>query len=176
MLDTLIAGLRANSCTVSGPMRVDEARATIVARASAAIPRVVACNADVGIAGLVDALTANGVEVLATTDPAWNERLPDVALGITGARAAVAEPATIALAAAPGSPRGTSLVPPEHLCVVRVDDVIATLADAMAVIAAGELPSALTWIGGPSRTGDLEMITTLGVHGPRAVEVVFVAE
>jgi len=42
----------------------------------------------------------------------------------------------------------------------------------MATIAAGALPSALTWIGGPSRTGDLEMITTLGVHGPRAVEVV----
>ena len=42
-------------------------------------------------------------------------------------------------------------------------------------IAAGELPSALSWIGGPSRTADLEMITTLGVHGPRAVEVVLVS-
>jgi L-lactate dehydrogenase complex protein LldG len=36
------------------------------------------------------------------------------------------------------------------------------------------MPSALTWIGGPSRTGDLEMITTLGVHGPRAVEIVLI--
>ena len=58
--------------------------------------------------------------------------------------------------------------------MVRVADIVPTLAEAMATIAAGEMPSALTWIGGPSRTGDLEMITTLGVHGPRAVEVVLV--
>jgi L-lactate utilization protein LutC len=84
----------------------------------------------------------------------------------------VARPAAIGLAAAPGSPRGTSLVPPDHVCVLRVADLVDTLADAMQTLAAGELPSALTWIGGPSRTGDLEMITTLGVHGPRTVEVV----
>ncbi len=52
---------------------------------------------------------------------------------------------------------------------------MATFADAIARVAAGPLPSALTWIGGPSRTGDLEMIQTLGVHGPAAVEVVLVA-
>ncbi|HUI48496.1 MAG TPA: LUD domain-containing protein, partial [Acidimicrobiia bacterium] len=93
------------------------------------------------------------------------------AVGITGSLVASARPAAIALVAAQGSPRGTSLVPASHICVVRVADIRATLAAAMIEIAAGELPSALTWIGGPSRTGDLEMVTTLGVHGPRAVEV-----
>jgi L-lactate dehydrogenase complex protein LldG len=130
------------------------------------------CNADVPIPDLADTLRDRGVELLAPDDRAWITRLPDAAVGITGSRLAVAEPAAIALAAAPGSPRGTSLLPPAHVCVVRVADVMPTLADAMAVIAAHELPSALTWIGGPSRTGDLEMITTLGVHGPRAVDVV----
>ena len=46
------------------------------------------------------------------------------------------------------------------------------VADAVTRVASGPLPSALTWVGGPSRTGDLEMIQTLGVHGPAAVEVV----
>ena len=170
MIDALIAALRANTCTVSGPMSVDDARTVIVERVPA--PKLVAVNADVPIPGIVDALLARGIEVLLPADATWADRLADTDIGITGARLAVAEPAAIAIVAAPGSPRATSLVPPEHVCVLRVADVLPTLADAMQVIAAGEMPSALTWVGGPSRTGDLEMITTLGVHGPRAVEVV----
>ncbi|MCU1464630.1 MAG: hypothetical protein JWM72_558 [Actinomycetia bacterium] len=170
MIDVFVAGLRANSCTVSGPMNTDEARATVVERASAHL--LVACNDDVPLPALVDGLRQRGVEVLTPGDPAWAERLADAEVGITGARLAVAQPSAIALAAAPGAPRSTSLVPSVHICVVRVDDLLPTLADAMIGVAAGEMPSALTWIGGPSRTGDLEMITTLGVHGPRAVEIV----
>ena len=91
---------------------------------------------------------------------------------LTGAEIAVSDPATIGLVAAPGSPRATSLVPHTHLCVLRVADVVPTLADAFARVVERGMPSALTWIAGPSRTGDLEMILTLGVHGPRTVEVV----
>jgi L-lactate dehydrogenase complex protein LldG len=173
LLETLIGSLRANTCAVSGPMSAEEARAAIVERAS--LHTLVACNGDVPIPGMVDALVARGLEVLACDDPGWSTRLADAGVGITGARLAVVHPAAIALAAAPGSPRATSLVPPEHICVLRVADIIPTLAEAMLSIAAGEMPSALTWIGGPSRTGDLEMITTLGVHGPRAVEVLLIA-
>jgi L-lactate utilization protein LutC len=173
LVDELITTLRANTCTVSGPMGCDEARAAVVERAASHGPgSLVACNADVPIPGLAEALVARRLEILAPDDPSWGVRLANAAVGVTGARIAVARPAAIGLAAAPGSPRGTSLVPPDHVCVVRVADLVDTLADAMRTIAAGELPSALTWIGGPSRTGDLEMITTLGVHGPRTVEVV----
>jgi L-lactate utilization protein LutC len=173
VIDVLVEGLRANSCIVTGPLDIDSARTAIVDR----VPpdALVACNDDVPIPGLADALRERGVELLATDDPAWFARLADAVVGITGSRLAVADPAAIALAAAPGSPRGTSLLPPAHVCIVRVADVIATLEDAMALVAAQELPSALTWIGGPSRTGDLEMVTTLGVHGPRAVDVVLLS-
>ena len=171
MIDALVSGLRANSCTVTGPVDAEEARTAIVERSSG----LVACNVDVPVPGVVDALLARGLEVLTPDDPRWTERLVDAAVGITGARLAVVQPPAIALTAAPGAPRATSLVPPEHVCVLRVADVMATFADAMEGIAAGELPSALTWIGGPSRTADLEMITTFGVHGPRAVEVVLVS-
>jgi L-lactate dehydrogenase complex protein LldG len=170
VIEVLTAGLRANSCIVTGPCSVDDARAAIVGQMQHGA--LVACNEDVPIPDLETALHDLGVEILAPGDPSWRARLPEAAVGVTGSRLAVAEPAAIALAAAPGSPRGTSLLPPAHICVVRIADVVPTLEEAMAHIAGQELPSALTWIGGPSRTGDLEMVTTLGVHGPRVVDVV----
>jgi len=163
MIDTFVERLRANACVVHGPVPAADAHAVVAER----VHGLVACNADVPFT-LEGALTPD--------DPAWHERLPRVDVGVTGARLAVADPAAIALAAGPGAPRATSLVPPVHVCVLRVDDVVPTLADALARVAQQEMPSALTWIGGPSRTGDLEMILTLGVHGPRTVEVVLLAD
>ena len=170
MIDAFAAGLTANACQVTGPLSPDEARAAIVAR----IPRgaFVAADDDVPVPGLESALREHGVELLTPDDAQWNARLPDATVGITGSRVAVTHPAAFALASAPDSPRGTSLLPPAHICVVRAADVMATFEEAVAKLAAQELPSALTWISGPSRTGDLEMVTTLGVHGPRTVEVV----
>ncbi len=153
MIDTFIGQLRANDCTVFGPLSSNEARAVIRERAHGRV----ACNADVP----VDGIDANA-------DPARAD------VGVTGARIAVADPAAIALAAAPGSPRATSLLPAHHICVVRVSQLVPTLADAFTQMQADGLPSALTWIGGPSRTGDLEMVITLGVHGPRTVDVILV--
>jgi L-lactate dehydrogenase complex protein LldG len=163
MIDTLVDRLRANACVVHGPMPTAEARALVTER----VHGLVACNADLPF-------TIDGA--MTPDDPAWHERLPTADFGVTGARLAVADPAAIALAAAPGAPRATSLVPPAHICLLRTDDVVPTLADALARVATAEMPSALTWIGGPSRTGDLEMILTLGVHGPRTVEVVLLTD
>jgi L-lactate utilization protein LutC len=160
MIDKFCELLRANACVVHGPVAPDGARDLVIERARALGPAA-ALNADVPIDRLADRLTL--------TDP----RNADV--GITGSHIAVAEPAAIALAASPGSPRATSLVPPAHIVVVPVDRLVPTLADAFARVVVDPLPSALTWIGGPSRTGDLEMILTLGVHGPRVVEVVLLA-
>ncbi|HWS44777.1 MAG TPA: LUD domain-containing protein, partial [Acidimicrobiia bacterium] len=116
MIDTLIEGLRANACTVVGPVPAGEACAVVVER----VPEgaLVACNDDVGLPGLADSLRARGCDVLLPGAPVWSSRLADAAAGITGAALAVAAPATLALVAAPGSPRATSLVPPAHVCVV----------------------------------------------------------
>jgi L-lactate utilization protein LutC len=160
MIDAFAERLRANACVVHGPVASEAARAIVIERARA-FGSTAALNADTPIAGLADALNIT------------DARHADV--GITGSYLAVADPAAIGLAAAPGSPRATSLVPPAHIVVVPVDHVVPTLADALARAAEDPLPSALTWIGGPSRTGDLEMILTLGVHGPRVVEVVLLA-
>jgi L-lactate dehydrogenase complex protein LldG len=97
-------------------------------------------------------------------------------VGVTGAALAIETPAALGLAARAGVPRATSLVPPVHVCVVQATDIHPTFAEAVTALATTELPSALTWIGGPSRTSDLEMVQTLGIHGPRAVDVIVVEE
>jgi L-lactate utilization protein LutC len=176
--DAFRSALEANSVTVHGPLDAEAAARVVVMCAvdTSGDAPVALSPGDLLVAelGLVDRLTAAGVEVLLPDDPDWRERLPTAGVGVTGARLAVAETGSLALFAGPGSPRGVSLLVPVHVCLVSTADIVATFADAITRVAAEPLPSALTWVGGPSRTGDLEMITTLGVHGPRAVEVILV--
>jgi L-lactate dehydrogenase complex protein LldG len=95
-------------------------------------------------------------------------------LGLTGAVAAVAATGSIVLDASVAQSRGAGLLPPVHVCVVPEERIVATPADVLHPLAGGP-PSSLVLVGGPSRTGDVEQILTLGVHGPRHVHVVLVA-
>lgn len=94
-------------------------------------------------------------------------------VGLTGVDAAIAETGSLVLVSSADHPRSASLVTPHHVAVVRRGDVVATMGVALAKLrAAIPAASALHVISGPSRTADIELQLTLGVHGPGALVVV----
>jgi L-lactate dehydrogenase complex protein LldG len=101
---------------------------------------------------------------------------PDDAVGVTGAFAALAETGTLMLLSGPDAPATVSLLPETHIAIVPASRVVAHMEDAwdMARAACGVLPRAVTFISGPSRTGDIEQKMVLGAHGPRNVHIVIV--
>lgn len=99
----------------------------------------------------------------------------DADLGVTGAVAGVAATGSVVVDADRAGGRGAGLLPRIHLVVLPVDRLVPTPSD---VLRRGPqpLPSNRVLITGPSRTGDIEQIITLGVHGPVALEILVLAD
>jgi L-lactate dehydrogenase complex protein LldG len=114
--------------------------------------------------------------------PALFSRLAGADLGLTTADLAIAETGSLVLASGPGKGRAVSLLPPCHVAVVTLDRLVGSLEDAAAVLEARAAAAAspadaaganVVLVTGPSRTADIELTLTRGVHGPREVQVVF---
>jgi L-lactate dehydrogenase complex protein LldG len=96
-------------------------------------------------------------------------------IGLTTARWAVAETGSLILAGGPGKGRTVTLLPPTHVAVVPVERILHTISEAIEKCAeAGGLPANVCFHTGPSRSGDIEMSLTIGMHGPGDVRVVLV--
>jgi len=94
-------------------------------------------------------------------------------VGVTGCHGAIADTGSLALISGPGCSRTVSLLPPWHIGVVRPDDLFASMFDFFQA-RRDEMASAAncTFVTGPSRTADIELSLTIGVHGPGKVAVI----
>ena len=96
-------------------------------------------------------------------------------IGLTTAEWAVAETGSLILAGGPGRGRTVALLPPTHVAVIPVERVLSTVSEAIEKYAEAEgLPANVCFHTGPSRSGDIEMSLTIGMHGPGDVRVVLV--
>lgn len=94
-------------------------------------------------------------------------------VGISMAQAAIAETGTLVLDSATERNRLVSLVPPVHIAIVNAASICQTLGEALALIHQdGNITPAVTFITGPSRTADIELTLTIGVHGPKELHVI----
>jgi L-lactate dehydrogenase complex protein LldG len=94
---------------------------------------------------------------------------------VTGSTVAIAETGTVVLQNVAGQGRrAVTLVPDYHLCLVRVEDVVETVPEAMDRLRPTS-GLATTFVSGPSATADIEMTRIKGVHGPRFLDVILIA-
>jgi L-lactate utilization protein LutC len=122
-----------------------------------------------------------GVEVSAPADlaaldeSARRDRLFAADLGIAAPDWAIAETGSLVYAAEAGQMRSTSLLPPVHLAVVERSRVLSDLLELPGTLdarsVAGVLPRNVAIVTGPSKTGDIELRLTTGVHGPGELHV-----
>ena len=123
-------------------------------------------------------VTAAGCDGYAVDKPGFDKRqLEACDAGLTACEVVVSQTGSILVSSATGGGRGLSILPPVHIVVVPIEAVVATVGDALHLVSqryAGRLPSLLSFITGPSRTGDIERILVLGAHGPKELIVLLV--
>jgi L-lactate utilization protein LutC len=96
-------------------------------------------------------------------------------VGITSCDWAIAETGTLLMCSRPGQERLASLIAPMHIAIVERQQIVPDLIDVIRLLGADALPSNVTLITGPSKTGDIELQLTTGVHGPGKWRVIVVA-
>ena len=94
-------------------------------------------------------------------------------VGVTGCDAAIAETASLVLISGPGRSRAVSLLPLTHIAIVERHQLCFSMADAFTTHR-HRFGDSASWtvITGPSRTADIELTLTLGIHGPGRLVVV----
>ena len=130
---------------------------------------------------LLDDLAERGyrrVETVLPSDP--DGRVPhqmgyfDVKVGVSAAVAALAESGSVVVTSGTGRSRLASVIPEVHVVLVPVAEMFRSLSHWAAQIESPEELANIMVVSGPSRTGDIELTLTKGVHGPGEIHAVLI--
>jgi L-lactate dehydrogenase complex protein LldG len=113
------------------------------------------------------------VEIVTDTADTPAAELDRFDAALTGCALAIAETGTIVLdGGAESGRRALTLVPDHHLCIVRAEQIVASVPDAVEALAeAAHEGRPVTFVSGPSATSDIELERVEGVHGPRKLDI-----
>jgi L-lactate dehydrogenase complex protein LldG len=123
-------------------------------------------TAELQALGVSEILAGLGVEIVSSQ--AGKDTLAQCDLGVTGVDMALPETGTLVLRASPDRSRAVSLLPRVHLALVRAANLRADLATVLREMRADPYS---VFVTGPSRTADIELTVTIGVHGPQVLHV-----
>ncbi|MGA2368723.1 MAG: LUD domain-containing protein [Dehalococcoidia bacterium] len=117
--------------------------------------------------------------LVATARELLREKFFSADIGISGANVVAADTGTLFIIENEGNIRLTTGAPPVHIALVGMEKLVPSLEDAFKVAqvtwryANYTVPSYVNMISGPSKTGDIEKVTTYGAHGPKELHVIF---
>ncbi len=126
---------------------------------------------------LVQALSSLGCEMVPATEMSaegGRDRCFSADLAVTGVDFLIAETGSMIMLAKPDQPRTASLLPPVHIAIADRSQILPDLFDLYERLDPQQMPSCVTHITGPSKTGDIELRLVTGVHGPGEVHVIVV--
>lgn len=95
-------------------------------------------------------------------------------VSITECDALVAQTGSVLVTSRTAGGRALSCLPPHHIVIARRAQLVADLPAAFALLQqkhGAKYPSMISFITGPSRTGDIERILVLGAHGPKQLTI-----
>lgn len=118
-----------------------------------------------------------GLPVLFTDKGYDVQALEKCDAGITECDALVAQTGGVVVTSRSTGGRALSVLPPHHVVIARREQLVADLPAAFALLQqryAPDYPSMISFITGPSRTGDIERILVLGAHGPKKLTILCV--
>jgi len=118
-------------------------------------------------------------KLVATARKLLREKYFEADIGMSGANVVAADTGTLFIIENEGNIRLVTGAPPVHITLVGMEKLVPTLADAYKVAEATwryanyTVPSYVSLISGPSKTGDIEKVITYGAHGPKEFHVIF---
>lgn len=167
--DARLDAFRAEAESVDTVVHLEGPAEAVASLVEAHTVTTAVASAEPAVRALVPLLERLGV----TVGPPGRDAAESADLGVTAAVGAIAATGSVVIDADLAGGRTTSLLPRVHLCVLDRAHLVTGTADILRT-PPRPLPAHRVLVTGPSRTGDIEQILTLGAHGPVALHVLVV--